>query len=464
MYTSTIFLFSILPTALLLWVAFHEDQREAPSPALVIGIAMTAGYSLKGLYLAYASATGAYHRLNYASAGIVDLGVLATTFGTICFCAGYLILSRDFVRRKSPFTLPERNGIPPQILYWGLFALSLLLMVIYFLQMGFLEQVLALQFTAQKKFTLEGGQTTALGFLTFGGEFLIVFLLYYLVMAKRISFTHPIVLVILFCSLCWFLASRRNAVLILFALILLVASARIVKNQIVASLTRYAIIGAGVIILSFAALIRVGGSDKAVEDLSLIGALESTAEHVFVGSYFMDPAKTAVIIDSVPERVQHLYGRTYFEFVLTPIPRAIWPDKPDVRNSYFIADEILDLRTNSGVPPSGMAELYLNFGWGGIAIGMFIAGMLTYYVYRRFRNAADPRLARIPYACSILCIALFFLVDYTMAVLFFIRFQVAIYVASRYWVAREKKEALRHQRYVRQAAQPAGLPSLKPAP
>ena len=440
MYAATILCFSILPTFIVLWIAYFEDQRTAPTPLLIIGVAILFGFTLKGVYLAYTEWTGAYHRLNYASAGIIDIGVLASFLGIMAFLLGYGLTKRIGSPRTSVTLLPERNGVSPALLHWGLFSVSLALMVIYFFQMGFAEQIATLQFSAKKKFELETGETTALAFLTVGGEFLTILMLYYIVLAKRIRPTHPLILAILFCCLCWFLASRRNAVMIVMALVLLVIGARAVKSRLRAAFIRNVLLAAGLAILSLVAIIRSEGGTQSASELSLRGGIATSLEQTFSGSYFMDPAKTAIIVETFPERLPFLHGRTYLEFVIAPIPRAIWPEKPDVRNSYFVAEEVLDLRTNSGVPPSGLAEFYMNFGWPGIVLGMFLTGVLSAWLYRRYRTAPNPQLARIPYATAMICIALFMLVDYTMAVLFFIRYQIAIYVGARYWMARMRRD------------------------
>ncbi len=440
MYIGIITAFSILPVLLMFWIALHEDQRYAPTPTFILGWALLLGYTLKGLYLAYSAATGAPHRLWYASNGIVDLGTAATMLGIVAFVAGYAVIPRTYPLKKKITLLPERNGIPPELLYHMILIGSIALMVTFFYQMGFVDQLLSLQFQAVKYYDLEEGGQSSLGFLTIGGDMLLIFFLYYFVFSKKFNFLHPLCLAIAFCSLCYFLASRRNAVIIIAIAFLMVSGIKKTKWSSAAPLIKYAIIGFAMIALSFASIIRAGGGQKDISQLELTAAIAKTTEQTLSGSYFMDPAKTAVIIDQTRDKDLYLYGRTYLDFILAPIPRAIWADKPPIRNSFFIAEEVLDLRINSGVPPSGLAELYLNFGWLGIILGMFIAGMISFTLYRNYRRAPDLRFARIPYAMSMLCVVLFFLVDYTMAVLFFIRYQIAIYVAARYWLSKEREK------------------------
>lgn len=405
----------------------------------ILGFVFLAGYSLKGLYLAYAEATGAYHRLDYASHDIVHLGGFSTLLGTIFFIFGYLFFSKNFFFPKDFDHSNSRHEFW-NLAYYFLFIVSVTLMVIYFFQMGFFNQLINLRFTAQKYFYLEGGEQTSLAYLTIGGEFLMIFFIYYCLFEKKFTILHPIILSIIFCCICYFLASRRNGIMIIVGLYLIASYSQKSLADMRSVVSKYGVIITIFLLLSFAAVIRSGGGEKEISQLQLTDAVSESLEQTFSGSYFMDPAKTAIIIETVERKDLFLGGVTYLEFVIAPIPRVIWPQKPDVRNSYFVADEILDLRTNSGVPPSGMAELYMNFGWAGIILGMFLVGALVRIVYNRCSVHLDDNFSRAQYAIWMLCISLFFLVDWTMAILFFIRFQMAAFIVSRYWAARTAKD------------------------
>jgi hypothetical protein len=70
-------------------------------------------------------------------------------------------------------------------------------------------------------------------------------------------------------------------------------------------------------------------------------------------------------------------GYTLSPLVTTLIPRVIWPSKPDVQagqvmNKEFQVSEVAD----TYISPSHLGELYWNFGWSGVAIGMFSIGLL----------------------------------------------------------------------------------------
>lgn len=74
------------------------------------------------------------------------------------------------------------------------------------------------------------------------------------------------------------------------------------------------------------------------------------------------------------------WGETYWQVIYQPIPRAWWPEKPwtfDVE----IGQMVQGVRT--GIPPSMVGELYLNFHVPGIIVGMFLFGAGCRWVYRR---------------------------------------------------------------------------------
>ncbi|KKP88876.1 MAG: hypothetical protein UR93_C0006G0009 [Berkelbacteria bacterium GW2011_GWA2_35_9] len=91
------------------------------------------------------------------------------------------------------------------------------------------------------------------------------------------------------------------------------------------------------------------------------------------------------IISDTPEQMPFQNGKTIFPgLVGSLIPRFIWSDKPTMfdQNMFgwrygFIAPN----DDNTTVLFSYIGELYLNFAWLGVIIGMFIYGIFFRYVY-----------------------------------------------------------------------------------
>ncbi|MCR9095933.1 MAG: O-antigen polysaccharide polymerase Wzy family protein [bacterium] len=84
---------------------------------------------------------------------------------------------------------------------------------------------------------------------------------------------------------------------------------------------------------------------------------------------------TSVIVRETPGLVPYQNGRTIALIFVAPIPRAIWPDKPEFTVGQWVTDTYshgLDTRT----APTQIGELYFNFGWVGVLVGMLVLGSL----------------------------------------------------------------------------------------
>ncbi len=81
------------------------------------------------------------------------------------------------------------------------------------------------------------------------------------------------------------------------------------------------------------------------------------------------------IVTTFPNTIPYLHGESVYETITIPIPRDLWPSKPgafgvwlqDVLYGYGTST------TNNSVPTLP-GELYLNFGWPAVLIGMLIVG------------------------------------------------------------------------------------------
>lgn len=145
-----------------------------------------------------------------------------------------------------------------------------------------------------------------------------------------------------------------------------------------------------------ARLLLVAGTATVFVFAVLVGGLRDQAgvKDIDVGS-FVDKqvrggtfATSAVLVDTVPDHFEYLYGRSYAEVLAMPVPRALWPDKPegavkDLQRAFF-SKEI-----GASFPFSG--ELYANFGWIGAASGCVLFGFLlesSWLALTRARTAA----------------------------------------------------------------------------
>ena len=91
--------------------------------------------------------------------------------------------------------------------------------------------------------------------------------------------------------------------------------------------------------------------------------------------------QTANVMESTPERVPYQNGRLYSYMLVTFVPRLFWPDKPSVNDSnrwYQVAYRLTSRNDLNGVSIAVgyLPESYINFGWFGPPVVMFVLGIL----------------------------------------------------------------------------------------
>jgi hypothetical protein len=90
-----------------------------------------------------------------------------------------------------------------------------------------------------------------------------------------------------------------------------------------------------------------------------------------------------IITETTGKSTSFLNGETYSDALSMMIPRFLWNNKPDINIGNFIGYKYhlissTDIITN--IAPTQMGELFMNFGTFGVALGMFIWGILAFLV------------------------------------------------------------------------------------
>lgn len=110
----------------------------------------------------------------------------------------------------------------------------------------------------------------------------------------------------------------------------------------------------------------------------------------FLGFFDANPSGITVmahLVQNVPERMEFEHGTTLLTWLVFPIPRSIWSDKP-MNLGQVLGEEIYEQGVGvvgAGTPPPVPAELYLNFWIPGLVVGMYVLGVVVRagYVYLR---------------------------------------------------------------------------------
>jgi hypothetical protein len=140
-----------------------------------------------------------------------------------------------------------------------------------------------------------------------------------------------------------------------------------------------------------------------------------------------------LITTQTPTPNPYEHGRLW---ILAPvynsIPRLLWPSKPVLDLEYNF-DRVYrhlppDVVTNTGLTEPG--DLYINFGLPGVAVGMFILGLLFAWVAKSWLTPVRPRMLIV----SMLILDQVLLMEHSISgiLLSLPRIALAGYVASRF--------------------------------
>jgi hypothetical protein len=90
------------------------------------------------------------------------------------------------------------------------------------------------------------------------------------------------------------------------------------------------------------------------------------------------------------------HGYTLLPMLSTFVPRLLWADKPSIQTGQLMNQ---DFHVTAGdltyISPSHLGELYWNFGWPGIIVGMSMIGMLFGYLGGRFDLSKAVTITRV---------------------------------------------------------------------
>jgi len=121
-------------------------------------------------------------------------------------------------------------------------------------------------------------------------------------------------------------------------------------------------------------------------DISRYVSARAVLENIVASRNFVDVSGAALAVESIPGRVDYLGGSSLVAWVTAPIPRSVWENKPPVSLGYRFASDVYGLNLASsrggGKPPGFPVELYWNFGYAGLLVGMFLLGVVLRQIYR----------------------------------------------------------------------------------
>ena len=184
------------------------------------------------------------------------------------------------------------------------------------------------------------------------------------------------ILAILSASFYFFISQRTNFV---FVFISLLALYHYIEYRI--SL-RWAITISGILLPMLGLMSGLRKvSWQGLESVSIYNYILPTRilNPVFGPSYSGLPI-VAHIIHMAPDEINYQFGITFIQWVVFPIPRSFWPEKP-VSVGSWLSTEIYGF-SSTATPATAVGELYLNFGILGVFAGMAILGIIFRTIYQ----------------------------------------------------------------------------------
>jgi O-antigen polysaccharide polymerase Wzy len=103
-----------------------------------------------------------------------------------------------------------------------------------------------------------------------------------------------------------------------------------------------------------------------------------------------------VIVEKTGNGVDFQNGYTLTPILAAFVPKLLWPDKPNVPTGQLVDRAFhFDDSDATYISPSHLGELYWNFGWGGVVIGMAIIGLICGYIGSRFNLTEFRTVSRL---------------------------------------------------------------------
>jgi oligosaccharide repeat unit polymerase len=107
------------------------------------------------------------------------------------------------------------------------------------------------------------------------------------------------------------------------------------------------------------------------------------------------------MIYNIPARHDYFYGSSFAYVFIAPIPRAIWPGKPQPPVKEILYYSLYSYKAiASGRAFPNIGELYANFGMLGIILGMYLFGAIQKLLYRYYKINQENIYVLIAYSIT----------------------------------------------------------------
>ena len=396
--TSVVVLFFL--SSLILF-SFRKDDNALFSPIAMAGLGILLYFLFpvidlllfpgqgKDLHLLY------YGNLTGGDEPVVLKSILLMILGLVFFYLGYVMSLGDALSRTylvPPAQISYKKLLPVMWLYLAFFA-AVALVLLH--NVGGLYNLLATP-RGDRLFLFAKARVSS---FMINNIFIVVFIVYFyhsntMTMGSFFLFIFTLIAVIVFFNI--YNASRRDTIFIIMSLVIYHNLAvKKIRFKTVALLTA-AMLAFSIFMVSARNYLQDPDVKTSfASSMADITSSESVHDKLAVSMdypYVYDALLN--IISAVPERVPYLYGETFLKFVYFPIPRFIWPKKPETAARIIVKKFYPQLySTGMSISASPVGEGYFNFGALGVAgimffLGIFARSLKTYYTTNKNNKGA----------------------------------------------------------------------------
>ncbi|MEA2187042.1 MAG: hypothetical protein QOK16_2053 [Solirubrobacteraceae bacterium] len=170
-------------------------------------------------------------------------------------------------------------------------------------------------------------------------------------------------------------------------------------------------VAAGILVLLpativYRSILRPSESAGATNVRTPGGLLDETADYLNVRFRLVD--SVALIHTRTPAVYPYANGHRYTLLpALVAVPRALWPDKPILNDGLEFSHTYWEIPpTNlTATPLTQPGDLYRNFAWPGVLVGMAIWGLLVGMLTRCNGERRSPRLELVRVVALVVAVA-----------------------------------------------------------
>lgn len=361
----------LLFVSALISTAYISGSLELFSPPIVFAAFVVIGVLMRSIHFTFSNGAGLFEGIE--SADDLIYGYMATGLALTSYCLGYIVVGRKVIKLNLP-----TMRVKSKVFLYVLIIYSTIALAYYYHMIGVFDNVLGKGPFVSRFYITNNEERSSLTFLTWGADILYVVFLFKLSVSEKygkLKYRDYLFLVVpLFTAM----VTTNRGDMILYIIGVMCVKYSLTKHKF--PFLKFSLI----LVLIIGGLGAIRGQVQS----STIGVeaekksfISTTYEHLMTRPYHMAIDKTSLVVLKTIEKNLYLFGQSFVAIIYAPIPRVLWSEKPRVRVGPWVAKEIYERKNQSGVPPGLIGELFLNFAWPGVFIGMLLYGVTCRLVY-----------------------------------------------------------------------------------